>query len=164
MSHYIHGMRRGEILALQKKDIDFVNFKIYISKNKVQTSKGIFLKCAKNGRSRSIDIDYALALYLLELTQNMELEQELFAGIQPNYVTTFFGKTIRKSNITVIRFYDLRHIHASILLTSNACKANIILIISQRLGHSSIKITLETYAHLLQDSQADAITCLEQYI
>jgi integrase len=55
-------------------------------------------------------------------------------------------------NIPKIRFHDLRHTHATMLLRKDVHPK----IVSERLGHSSISITLDTYSHVLPDMQKEA--------
>ena len=55
-------------------------------------------------------------------------------------------------NIPKIRFHDLRHTHATMLLRKDVPPK----IVSERLGHSSISITLDTYSHVLPDMQKEA--------
>ena len=61
-------------------------------------------------------------------------------------------------DIPLIRFHDLRHTHATILLKSNIHPK----IVAERLGHSDIKMTLETYSHILPDMQQQAVDALNQ--
>ncbi|MGN4128171.1 tyrosine-type recombinase/integrase [Lysinibacillus sphaericus] len=60
-------------------------------------------------------------------------------------------RLVSTSNITCIRFHDLRHTHASILISEGVD----IVKVAHRLGHANPKITLETYAHLIpnQDNE-----------
>lgn len=60
-------------------------------------------------------------------------------------------RLISIANVTSIRFHDLRHIHASILISEGVD----IVKVSHRLGHSNPKITLETYAHLVPNQDND---------
>nr|WP_257145364.1 tyrosine-type recombinase/integrase [Bacillus thuringiensis] len=65
---------------------------------------------------------------------------------------------IKKVALPKIRFHDLRHTHATLLLT----KGVNVKVISKRLGHSSIKITLDTYSHVLPTMQEDAVNKIEE--
>lgn len=59
-----------------------------------------------------------------------------------------------------IRFHDLRHTHATILLRKRVHPK----VVAERLGHSSVKITLDTYSHVLPDTQAEAVKALEDLL
>jgi len=56
-----------------------------------------------------------------------------------------------------IRFHDLRHTHATLLLRQDIY----VKVVSERLGHSSVGITLDTYSHVLPDMQEEATAKLE---
>ena len=60
---------------------------------------------------------------------------------------------MRQLGIQDVRFHDLRHTHASLMLKQNVNPK----IIQERLGHSSITITMDTYGHLMPSMQKDAV-------
>ena len=68
------------------------------------------------------------------------------------------NNTIRKYNLKKIRLHDFRHSHASVLLNEGV---NIIAV-SKRLGHESVKMTLDTYAHLMDGNEDKLIDTLEK--
>ena len=69
------------------------------------------------------------------------------------------GKLVEESlRIPTIRIHDLRHSHATFLI----CNGANIVAVSKRLGHSSIDITLETYTHLLKDTENQLISIIEK--
>jgi integrase len=73
-------------------------------------------------------------------------------------VSKAFAKVIRQAMLPHIRFHDLRHCHASLLLADGTnIKA-----ISERLGHSKVSTTLNIYSHLLPNIQAAAADGLER--
>ncbi len=63
---------------------------------------------------------------------------------------------IKNVAVPKIRFHDLRHTHATLLLAKG------VKVISERLGHSNIKITLDTYSHVLLTMQEDAVNKIEE--
>lgn len=68
---------------------------------------------------------------------------------------------LTKANIDKsFKFYDLRHTHATMLLLANINPK----IVSERLGHSTVAMTLNTYSHLLPDMQDIAVEALEKII
>ena len=69
-----------------------------------------------------------------------------------------FKKAITASGVTPIRIHDLRHSHASFLLNNGAN----ILAVSKRLGHATITQTLETYAHLLSETDEKMMEIIEK--
>ena len=72
--------------------------------------------------------------------------------IAPNELTGAFAAAIRKIDLPAIRFHDLRHGHATQLLRQGIHPK----IVSERLGHSNIAITLDVYSHVLPDMQDEA--------
>jgi len=73
--------------------------------------------------------------------------------IPPASFSSNFAAFIRRSKLKHIRFHDLRHSHATQLLLQGVHPK----IVSERLGHSNIGITLDTYSHVLPGMQEDAI-------
>lgn len=67
---------------------------------------------------------------------------------------------IKKAAMPKIRFHDLRHTHATLLLA----KGVNVKVISERLGHSNIKITLDTYSHVLPTMQEEAVNKIEEIL
>ncbi|MMZ56363.1 site-specific tyrosine recombinase XerC [compost metagenome] len=63
----------------------------------------------------------------------------------------YFQKQTKRAGLPVIRFHDLRHTHATILLRLGENPK----LVSERLGHASVTITLDTYSHVLPDMQKD---------
>ena len=65
--------------------------------------------------------------------------------LNPNAITLAFRRIIRKAGLQHIRVHDLRHMHASLMLKAGIHPK----IVSERLGHANIGITLDTYSHVL---------------
>jgi integrase len=78
-------------------------------------------------------------------------------GIQPNSLTHEFEKTIGVTDLPRVRFHDLRHGHATHMLGAAVHPK----IVSERLGHSKIGITLDLYSHVLPGMQDDAVAKLD---
>jgi integrase len=72
--------------------------------------------------------------------------------LDPGVVSRNFARVLRKANIPHVRFHDLRHTHATLLLKGGVHPK----IVSERLGHASINITLDTYSHVLPGLQERA--------
>lgn len=72
--------------------------------------------------------------------------------INPANVKRTFTRLIQEANLPRIRFHDLRHTHATMLLSQGVHAK----IVSERLGHSNIKMTLDTYSHVLPNMQEEA--------
>ena len=160
------GMRRGEILGLKWSDIDFENKVIQVQRSLSHIpSKGYVLTTPKTKKSiRSVPIT-TMIVNELRLHQKKQEEWkerlgEYFSdqGLvictetgsfqDPRNVLRVMKRIIEEANVTPIRFHDLRHTHASILLSEGVDVVRV----SARLGHANPKITLETYAHLIPNA------------
>ncbi|WP_070120421.1 site-specific integrase [Bacillus marinisedimentorum] len=168
------GMRKGEILGLRWRDINFEENIIYI--NQILEPDGkVFKSGAKTSSGvRSIHISRHLLLQLKK--EKVERNQErLKIGSSYNdndlVVCTKYGNPVdppsfskrfkelsAKAGLPVIRFHDLRHTHATMLIQQNVNPK----VISERLGHSNIQITLNLYSHVLPSMQQDVADKLDK--
>ncbi len=80
--------------------------------------------------------------------------------LNPSTVTHAFDKILRKAGLPHIRLHDLRHTHATIMLRAGVHPK----IVSERLGHSSIKIAHDTYSHVLPGLQKTAAQSFEDFL
>jgi integrase len=163
------GLRRGEVTALTWGAVDFSNGQLSIAESTEQTRKGIRQKETKSGRSRTVALPSLVldelrrhrvrqAEELLKLGTRLSDDTHVFAQadgrpIQPNSLTHEFVRILAQSkDLPRIRFHDLRHTHATHLLANGVHPK----IAQERLGHSSIGITLDLYSHVMPGMQADA--------
>jgi integrase len=164
------GLRRSELLGLRWRDIDLDVTALSV----VQTlhhvpKKGYIFKEPKTKRSRRlVDLSPSLALLLREHRANQELERRLLgrllmpddlvfccsdgSPLPPNSVTKAFHRLVKSMGVSGIRLHDLRHTHATLMLRQGVHPK----VVSERLGHSSVAITLDTYSHVLPGIQAAA--------
>lgn len=163
------GLRRGEITALRWRSVDMINRQLSVAESTEQTTKGIRLKETKSGRSRTVALP-SIVLEDLRRHHAQQAEEFLRAGIplsdqsylvaredgrplQPDSVTHEFVRILAKaSDLPRIRFHDLRHTHATQLLANGIHPK----VAQERLGHSSVGITLDLYSHVLPGMQEDA--------
>ena len=164
------GMRRGELLGLRWCDIDLGRASISVVQSVYRLSGGEFvIKEPKSPHSRRL---VALSPSLAELLRRHHGEQEaqkallgkrlagsdlVFAHpdgspLDPSTVTHGFGRLLRKAGLPHIRFHDLRHTHATLMLLAGVHPK----IVSERLGHANIGITLDTYSHVVPGLQEAA--------
>jgi integrase len=165
------GMRRSELLALRWQDIDFILSQVYVSRSLHQLRDGSFVfrspKTA-NGR-RTVALPPSAILALNEHKEKQKLERAMLGiplkdddlvfshldgkPISPNTITRAWTTLATRAGLKVIRLHDARHTHASIMLKQGIHPK----IVQERLGHSSIAITLDTYSHVspgLQEAAA----------
>lgn len=150
------GMRRGEILGLIWANVDFDRKEIMINQSLCRTVAGtIYIKTPKteNGK-RIIAISSEVVEVLRKTKSNSGCDYVVsdYSGktyMDPQYLTNYFGRAVRECNVTKRRFHDLRHTHASLLLAAGVS----INVVSARLGHANIDITLKVYSHMLPGQQ-----------
>jgi len=80
--------------------------------------------------------------------------------LDPNLVSRSFGKMIKNAGLSHIRLHDLRHTHATMMLEAGVHPK----VVSERLGHASISITLDTYSHVLPGLQEAAAEKFDRMI
>lgn len=169
------GMRRGEILGLRWKDIDFVNSQIRIR----QTLKPR-QRVKEGGKNDNAERSITISKYVkseLKKHKNLviqecwsaerEFKEDGFVVCQPDgnpisigNFDKFWKRVIKNTGMRKIRFHDLRHTCASLLLTSGAHPK----VVQELLGHSSIKVTLDTYSHLMPNMQSEAVNKLDKML
>jgi integrase len=80
--------------------------------------------------------------------------------VSPHFLELRWLDLLRKSGMPKIRFHDLRHTHASLLLKAQVHPK----VVSERLGHSSVMITLDRYSHLFPTLQQEAAEKLDELL
>lgn len=168
------GMRQGEYLALQWADIDFKADPPIIRVRRTQTYSGGSVSLAvpktKAGK-RSIPLTQQAVDILLEQKRQMLKEghigkQFVFvdeAGemlIRSGPVRSCLLRLIAQAGLPRMTPHDMRHTHATLLLRAGVNPK----VAAERLGHSSVRILLETYSHVLPDTQADVISKLDRLL
>ena len=82
----------------------------------------------------------------------MVFTQESGAALDPESVSRYFRQAVKKSMLPQIRLHDLRHTHATLALQAGIHPK----VVSERLGHATISITLDTYSHAIPAMQEEA--------
>lgn len=152
---FFTGMRKGEARALLTSDLDVENATITINKSMRKYKSSLKAPKTPSG-VRKIKIDTNTLEILKPLKSH---EKWLFGDYKPisrDRVDRAFKYGIANSGVKPIRIHDLRHSNASLLIS----KGGNIVAISKRLGHSSINMTLNTYAHLMKDSENQLVEIL----
>jgi len=153
---FFTGMRKGEARALTVDDFNLDSKCITISKSMRKYKSSIKAPKTPAG-NRKIKLDEITFELLKPLKSN---EKWLFGDFKPisrDRIDRAFAFGIEKSGVKKIRIHDLRHSHASYLIMNGA---NIVAV-SKRLGHASINMTLNTYAHLFKDSENELLKILD---
>ena len=159
------GMRRGELAGLHWGDWNSTNHRLSITRSR-QALHGRATEFATKTRTsrRSIDLDPGTEQLLNEWKRNQQREgnptgtrDPIFTNppggaLHPETISQLFAQIIRRSGLPPIRFHDLRHTHASLLVANGVP----IKVVSERLGHTHPSFTIHTYQHLLPGMGATA--------
>lgn len=162
------GMREGELVALKKSDIDWDNDTITIQRSlgrgKVNGEyEWITPKSAAGVRTIEMwaELKKALQTYLITAPENqygLVFASQNGLPINANNMTKrVWAEALKQAKIQHIKFHALRHTHASVLIAAGAD----IKYIQHRLGHSSSRVTLDTYGHLMKGSGKQVSTKIE---
>jgi integrase len=162
------GLRRGEIAALRWRSVDLVNAQLAVIESAEQMNGSVRLKETKSGRARTVAISATVIEELnnhwLQQAQNMlrlgvRLTDTGFVAaledgspMQPTFITHEWVRIVSGTTLPRIRFHDLRHAHATHMLSSGIHPK----VASERLGHSKVGITLDLYSHVMPGMQEDA--------
>lgn len=153
---YWTGCRRGEAIALQKRHVkDHMVTIRYSQKLRVNG-----LKPTKTKNTRNITIDDTLWSHLQPYI--IGRDGYVFGdpkGLHPTSIEERYKKAISRSGVKYIKLHNLRHSHATWLI----CNGVNIVAVSKRLGHASITQTLETYTHLLNQTDAEMMSKINSF-
>jgi len=170
------GMRRGELLGLKWRDINFAigTLQIHRILTRVPTKvpgKGFVEAEPKTEKSRRNIILAPFALDVLKQHRARQLEAKLKAGpkweehdyvfctsvsthLNPDRDVLFqLKKVLKQAGLPDIRFHDLRHSAATLLLSMGVHPK----VVQEILGHSQITMTLDVYSHVLPTMQQEAM-------
>lgn len=158
------GLRRGEILGLKWGDVDWHARRLRVRRTvgldgKFQTPK-------TGGSVRAVGMPATLIATLREhrMASTFKGEDDVIFPSERgtpldggNMVKRYLSPALRKAALGHVRFHDLRHTYASLLIAQGAHPK----LISEQLGHASVQITLDRYGHLMDQSYGDATDQLE---
>lgn len=169
------GMRRGEIFGLRWSDIDFDNSMISIRQT-LKPRKRIKVGGKNSNASRSIPLsDVVVSELKKHRTKIIQEKWDAKESYQDNDLVVchpdgepislnnfhkFWVRILNKTNMRHIRFHDLRHTFASLMLTAGVHAK----VVQEIMGHSSIKVTLDLYSHLIPSMQRSAVNVLDDIL
>lgn len=149
------GLRFAEALALTPADFDLDNLVLSINKSwDHRDPKGGFIPTKNPSSVRDIGIDYKTARVFDRVIEDLPTDKPIFVQkrVFNSTVNQHLKQLCKKAGVPVITCHGLRHTQASVLIASGVP----IMVVSKRLGHSSVSTTQETYAHLLKDTEQKA--------
>ncbi|EKF1958472.1 site-specific integrase [Listeria monocytogenes] len=144
------GLRFSEALALTPSDFDFSKQKIIINKTwDYKMVTGSFQPTKNESSNRKIQIDWQLAMQFSQLIKMKDPDKPIFvkSRVFNSTINNRLKVLCENANIPTITVHSLRHTHASLLLFAGVSIASV----ANRLGHSSMTTTQETYLHIIQE-------------
>ena len=166
----VTGMWQSELLGLRWKDVDLEKGHLTISQTLSHDGNTFLLGGKTKSSLRKILLPTSIVAKLkkhraIVLKENLSRGEEYQDNnlvmctpsgtpINPANVRRSLNALIKKATVPKICFHDLRHTHATLLLAKDVNEK----VISERLGHSNIKITLDTYSHVLPTSKKMQLT------
>lgn len=171
------GMRRGEVLGLNWDNVNLEKGYIRVVDNLCAVKNGTIIKRPKtNNGIRTIAISNTL-VKILKAHKSKQLKNKMLLGgeyidnnmvccyadgrsFNPKRFSAKFHELLEKNNLPIIRFHDLRHSHASLLVKMGVQPKEI----SARLGHSNIGITMDLYSHLYEDTDIEVAQMFDKII
>lgn len=176
----LSGMRSAEMRGLTIENVDFENNQIHVKHNlNYKKEKGFYLGPTKNKKERTLDMPAKFMeefkVYVEGIKKNKDYFGDKWRGLPglelvfcndngyPNEESVYakgFKVIQRRHGLRNIRVHDLRHTHASFLLSEGENMK----VIQERLGHSSITLTMDTYSHLTEKDKQSAATLLNDLL
>ena len=163
------GLRRGELCALKWNKFDFDNLTVTIDENNVYVDKsisedGFITKSPKSeSGNRILSVSPSLVDFLVEYGFGNVKNWKGFGDKRcilchrngkpytPGAISRKFSRFLKKNNLPHMRFHDLRHINATLMLQEGVSPK----VAQARLGHSTTAITLDVYSHVTESMQKD---------
>jgi integrase len=163
------GMRRGEVLGVRWRDIDFAGRRLAIRQTGLSINYAVSFGTPKTARGRrSIALDTATLAALQEHRQRQLPERALLGSgyvdrdlvfarldgspVHPDYFSQAFDRAVARSGLPRIRLHDLRHTHATLGLAAGIPPK----VMSDRLGHATVAFTQDVYVHSIPSLESDA--------
>lgn len=168
------GMRRGEALGLQWSDVDLDKGQLAVRQTLVAAGADVYFSEPKTARGRrvvALDRQTVAALRLHRRTQAGEKRRSDLGSdlvfcepdgghLNPPAISKEFAKLGNSAGLPRIRLHDLRHTHATIALQAGIHPK----IVSERLGHATIAMTLDVYSHAIPSLQKEAAARIAQLV
>jgi len=171
------GLRQGELLGLRWSDLDWQSRKFQIQRQLQRSETGRVFSEPKSAAGRRVIVLGGETIKKLRAHLNLQLLEKRAAGerwqendlIFPSSIGTpgdysnllkHFKICLKLAGLPDIRFHDLRHTAATLMLQQNVNPK----VVQERLGHSDITLTLNTYSHVLPTMQEDAAEKVDQLL
>jgi integrase len=172
------GMRRGEILGLKWADLDLDRGLLAVKRTYSRGAGTAFdFGQPKTSHGRRTVVLPAALVDSLRAHRRAQLQLRLKQGsayvdkdvvfadaegnpVHPNTLRKHFVKLLADAGVPPLRFHDLRHTNATLSLAAGVNPK----VVSERLGHSNIGITLDTYSHVSEAMQRQAVADIDAFL
>lgn len=171
------GLRSGELLGLRWADVDLANGTLHVRQQAQRTRGGWTFVEPKTGAGRRTVTLPAMTVESLKAHRIRQNEERLKLGAawedldlvfanevgrpveRQNLQRRSFEPLLKRAKLRPIRFHDLRHSAATLLLTEGVHPK----VVQERLGHATISVTLDIYSHVLPSMQREAAAKLDRF-
>ena len=162
------GLRQGELFGLQWPDFDLEAGTVFVQRQLEEVNGQLALTEPKSAKGRRrIELPavavQAMWAHKARMLAEGHLDGPVFCDSRggylrkSNFVRKVFKPLLKKAGLPDIRFHDLRHTSATLLLAQGVHPK----VVQERLGHSQISLTLDTYSHVLPSMQQEAAAKLD---
>lgn len=164
----VTGMRRGEVLGLRWSDVDWRRGQIAIRRTLSRVGGEWAFGTPKTSRDRSVSVSPAILAILDGHRARQQVTFEVLGvdwtddeliftradgePYDPGFVFRTFQSSAKRAGVPVIRFHDLRHTAATLMMIEGVHPK----IVQEQLGHSSVNMTLGRYSHVGETMQREA--------
>jgi integrase len=169
------GLRQGELLGLKWSDVDWNNRRLHVQRQLQRLPEGLVFTEPKSASGRRvISLGQVTIEKLREYLTQLQLEKKIMEAhweendlilpstrgtpLDPRNLLRNFKALLKKAGLPDIRFHDLRHTAATLMLQQGTHPK----VVQERLGHSDISLTLNTYSHVLPAMQEEAAEKMDE--
>jgi len=172
------GLREGEILGLKWSDLDWKTKHLQI-KRQVQRLKGegLVLVEPKSSASKRMVVLSSATMAVLQKHLNYQQDEKMITKekwqendlifpstigtpLDPSHMNRDYKNVLKRAGLPDLRFHDLRHTAATLMLQQGIHPK----IVQERLGHSNISLTMDTYSHVLPSMQEEAAEKMDEIL
>ena len=163
------GMRRGEAIGLRWSDVDLENGRLSVRRALIPINREVVVSEPKTIKGRRVIALDPGTVEVLKGQASRQLDEqkkwdeawvetglvftlENGAALDPESVSRYWRQAVKKAMLPTIRLHDLRHTHATLTLQAGVHPK----VVSERLGHATVSITLDTYSHAIPAMQEEA--------
>jgi len=171
------GMRRGEAIGLRWSDVDLEANRLSVRRALIPINREVVVSEPKTAKGRRVVALDAATVEVLKAQAARQLEEQTQAreawvetglvftaangaALDPESVSRYFRLAVKKALLPTIRLHDLRHTHATLALRAGIHPK----VVSERLGHATVSITLDTYSHAIPAMQEEAAALIAELV